>query len=66
MKIQELEALECTFIYPKDIAELLECSAQDVRELAKQGTLPFDFIRIGDTTKIYRQAFIRRWKELTQ
>lgn len=66
MKIEEMEALESTFIYPGDIAELLECSAQDVRTMARQGTLPFEFIRVGDTTKIYRQAFIRRWKELTE
>lgn len=66
MKIKELEALESTFIYPGDIAELLECDAQDIRDMAKQGTLPFEHVRIGSTTKIYRQAFIRRWKELTQ
>lgn len=66
MKLKELENLDCTFIYPADVAELLECNPQDVRQSIKEGTFGFECIRIGNTTKIYRCAFIKRWKELTQ
>lgn len=51
MKLKELENLDCTFIYPADVAELLECNPQDVRQSIKEGTFGFECIRIGNTTQ---------------
>lgn len=65
MKIKELEAMDSIFIYPTDIAELLKCNPQRIRDEARDGTFPFAYVRSGNTTKIYRKEFIRKYKELT-
>ena len=57
----EIVASNKEYLIPADIAGLLRCHAYAISVKAKEGTLPFPFIRTGNRTKIPRLGFINWW-----
>ena len=62
MTMDEIRKSEKDFLIPADIAEVVRCDPQAIREDAKNGTLQFPYLRSGSRTKIPRLAFIA-WME---
>ncbi len=61
MSLDELRATEEAFITPKVAAKFLGCSPQLIRQMAKDepDKLSFPVQRVGNRTKIPKEAFIR-------
>ena len=62
MTLDDLRASDKAFLLPREVAMVLKCDPHLVRLEAKDGTLPFPFVRIGTRTKIPRLPFIA-WME---
>lgn len=62
MTLDEIRASDKDFLIPEDLAGVLGCNPQVIRHEAKNGTLPFPFVRLGTRTKVPRLPFIR-WVE---
>lgn len=62
MTIEEIMASTKPMLTPADIAPVIGMHQQAINILAREGTLPFNYIRSGNRTKIPRPAFIR-WYE---
>lgn len=62
--IERLKQMDCLFVKPEDVKDVLECTAQAIRDTALTNVNRFGFkvCRIGKQTKIHRQSFIR-WVE---
>lgn len=58
MTYKELILCDKVFVYPEEVAEILGINPQGIREQAKNGTLPFPYIRSGNRTKIFRKPFL--------
>lgn len=61
MTLEDMIRSEKPFVTPKDVADVLHCSAQIIRIQARDNpeALGFPVIRIGSRTKIPRKAFIQ-------
>ena len=58
MTLDEIRKSDKVFLIPTDIAEILGCNPHAIRIEAKNGTLPFDYVRLGSRTKILREGFL--------
>ena len=56
--IEELQESNRVFVTPQDVGPLLGMHPQTINLMAKDGTLPFTFIRSGNRTKIPRLALL--------
>lgn len=56
--LDEVRRSNKPFLIPDDIAPILGCHPQAIREEARDRGLPFPFILIGNRTKIPRLPFI--------
>ena len=59
MTIQEIKKSNQTFLLPKDIADVMGSTPQDIRVAARAGALGFPVTFIGNRTKIPRIPFLR-------
>ena len=61
MTLQDMIQSDKPFITPKDVADVLQCSAQIIRIQARDNpeALGVPVIRVGNRTKIPRKAFIQ-------
>ena len=57
--IQEIKSSDKAFLLPKDIAEILGSSPQDIRVSARAGALGFPVMFVGNRTKIPRIPFLQ-------
>lgn len=62
MTLDEIRASDKDFLIPEDLAGVLGCNPHVIRIEAKNGTLPFPYVRLGTRTKVPRLPFIR-WME---
>ncbi|MBR4457615.1 MAG: helix-turn-helix domain-containing protein [Clostridia bacterium] len=58
MTLEEIRRSEAVMLLPKDVAPVLGMHPYSISLLAKQGRLPFPYIRSGNRTKIPREAFL--------
>lgn len=54
MTLKELSALDADFISVADAAAALGVRPQSIRQQAREGTLPYPFVRSGNHVKISR------------
>ena len=58
MTFHEVKESNKAFLIPAEVASVLKCHPHAIRIDAKNGTLPFPYIRIGNRVKIPREGFI--------
>ena len=61
MNIEEMKASQRAYLVPADIAPVLGCDPQTIRDMAAQRPeqLGFPVVRMGSRTKIPRVPFLR-------
>lgn len=61
MSLEELKRSEETILVPEDVAEVLKCNPQAIREQARANPLALGFpvIMVGGRAKIPRIPFLR-------
>ena len=57
--MEELLRCQKAIVTPQEVGPLLTMHPQTINLMAKEGTLPFPYIRSGNRTKIPRLALIR-------
>lgn len=65
MTIQDIMASDKTILTPADVAEVLECSPQLIRNQASQAPelLGFHVCKVGNRVKIPRESFLKWMQE---
>ena len=58
MTLEEMKRSDKVMLVPKDVAEVLQCDPYSVSLMARDGKLPFPYLRSGNRTKIPRKAFL--------
>lgn len=61
MKLQELASTEKEFLIPRQVAEVLGCSAYTINIMARDApeSLGFPVIRLGTRVKIPKKPFLK-------
>lgn len=59
MTLAELAASEREMLRPQDVGAVLGCNPYVISLMARDGNLPFPYIRSGNRTKIPKAGFIR-------
>lgn len=67
MTIEELKASDKLYVYSTDIEQILNVTAQSIRDTAHQfpGALGFPVCVVGNKTLIPRKPFINFWEGTT-
>ena len=58
MTLQEIRDSDKVYLIPADVAAVFGCHPYAISVGARDGTLPFPFLRSGNRTKIPRLAFL--------
>ena len=59
MTLEEMLHSRKDMLTPADVSEVLKMHPQNISYYAKEGSLPFPFIRSGNRTKIPRIGFLK-------
>lgn len=59
MTWEEILKSDKPMLRPQDVAKVIGCHPQAISLLAKTDRLPFPCLRVGNRTKIPREAFIQ-------
>lgn len=62
MTLDDLRRIDKDFLIPREVASVLGCNPYAISVEAREGTLPFPYIRTGTRTRIPRLGFIA-WME---
>lgn len=58
MKLEDMVCSEKIWLRPEDVAEVEGCNPQSIRVRAREGTLPYKYVRHGNRTLILRASFL--------
>lgn len=59
MTLEEMKNSDKVFVSPAEVGPLLRMHPQTINLMAKEGTLPFRYIRSGNRTKIPRVPLLQ-------